>query len=116
MVEAILGVLVILAVAGGFALGVPEHGAEHRLDLYASDAATVLVAEADAGNATVLADGEPGRAALRAHLDAMLPASCMYRATTPWGTVGYPRPPGVAVGRATVPSAAGPVTVEVWDA
>ncbi|WP_343749334.1 DUF7262 family protein [Halarchaeum salinum] len=119
LIEAALGVLVILAIAGGFALGVPHpNGSERQLDVYASDVATVLAAEAAAGNATVtvLGDGEAERRAFRAHLDAVLPANYMYRATTPWGTIGYPRPPGVAVGRATVPSVVGPITVEVWDA
>jgi len=114
LIEAALGVLVILAITGGFALGVPMQYGDHQLDLYASDTATVLAAEVAAGNGTVFAAKEPARGALRAHLDGILPPNCMYRATTPWGRVGYPRPPGVTVGRATRPSAAGPITVEVW--
>lgn len=121
LIEAAVGVLLVLGVACGFAIGAPHpDGSEKQVSLYASDAATLLAA-GTAGNATAFDAGdggteETGRTAVREAIDAALPANCMYRATTPWGTVGYPRPPGVTVGTATAPSAAGPITVEVWDA
>ncbi|QLC33707.1 hypothetical protein EFA46_005670 [Halarchaeum sp. CBA1220] len=123
VIEAAIGVVLVLAVVVGFTLGVPHpDGTERQLDAYAHDAATVLAEEPPRhGGATRLeevsasaARFERERAALEARLTRVLPANCMFRVTTPHGTVGYPRPAGVPVGEATVPTAGGPVTLEVW--
>ncbi|WP_435098425.1 DUF7262 family protein [Halarchaeum sp. P4] len=123
VIEAALGVMLVLAVVAGFALGVPHPGGtERQLGVYAHDAATVLADEPPRhGGATRLeevaaspASFEREKGALRERLTRVLPANCMFRVLTPHGTVGYPRPAGVPAGYATVPTANGPVTVEVW--
>jgi hypothetical protein len=125
VVEAGVGVVLVLAVSMGFVLGVPQpDGRDTQLDAYARDAATVLGAEPPRHQgATRLAEVarspaafERERAALDDRVDRLLPDSLMYHVETPHGTVGYERPPRVAVGTATVPTANGAVTVRVWYA
>ena len=124
-IEAAVGVLLILAVATGFALPVPHpDGSARQLDAYAHDTATALsVAPPRHGGATRLSEltaskarFEREKASLRRRLAAALPANLLFRVETPYGNVGYPRPPGVQVGSVTVPTGNGPVTVEVWYA
>jgi len=124
-IEAAVGVLLVLGVTAGFALSVPHpDGSVQQLDAYAHDAGTVLAtAPPRHGGATRLSEVtasrarfERERASLRRRLVRTLPANLLFRVETPYGPVGYPRPPGVAVGTATIATANGPVTVEVWYA
>ena len=125
VVEAGVGAVLVLAVAMGFALGVPS-GADGsaQLDLYAEDAATVLAGEPPRhGGATRLSEvvSSPDafdreREALRRRVERILPDNLMYRVRTPHGSVGYRKPAGVAVGSATVTTAHGDVTIWVWYA
>ena len=123
--EAGIGVVLILAVATGFVLGVPAPDTrEPQLDAYASDAATVLASEpprhggatrlAEVARSTAALDRE--RAALDHRIDRLLPDNLLYRVETPHGSVGYRKPAGVIVGTATVTTAHGTVTVRVWYA
>ncbi|WP_101295612.1 DUF7262 family protein [Halegenticoccus soli] len=124
-VEAGVGVVFVLAVAAGFALGLPDAGArEAQLDSYAADAATVLAQEPPRhGGATRLAEVsrseasfERERDALDRRVDRILPDNLMFRVRTPHGAVGYRRPTGVPVGHATVTTLHGDVTIWVWYA
>ncbi|MFB6142906.1 MAG: hypothetical protein ABEJ30_06140 [Halorientalis sp.] len=125
LVEAGVGVVLLLAVAAGFALGVPQPDtAEPQLDRYAEDAVTILAGEPPQhGGPTRLAEVSASRAAferedeaLARRVDRTLPDNLLYRVETPHGAVGFPKPAGVATGRATVPTTAGEVTVWVWYA
>ncbi|WP_254537001.1 DUF7262 family protein [Halomarina litorea] len=123
VVEAGVGVVLVLAVATGFLLGVPSPDTrEPQLDAYADDAATVLATEPPRHRgATRLSEVarsaaafERERTALDRRVDRLLPDNLMYRVETPHGAVGYERPAGVAVGVATVATTAGDVTIRVW--
>lgn len=123
VVEAGVGVVLILAVAMGFALGVaPPDDRETQLDLYAEDAATVLSGEPPRhGGATRLAEVvrspdafDRERAALRRRVERILPDNLMFRVGTPRGAVGFRKPAGVPVGAATVTTQFGDVTIWVW--
>ena len=125
LVEAGIGVLFILTVTMGFALGVPEPDTrEPQLDLYAEDAATVLAGEPPRHQgATRLAEMvrsaesfERERDALDRRVDRILPDNLMYRVETRHGSVGFRKPAGVAVGRHTVTTVNGDVTIWVWYA
>ena len=123
VVEAGVGVVLILAVSMGFVLGVPQPDTrDAQLDAYARDVATVLGNEpprhrgvtrlAEIARSASSFDRE--RAALDDRVDRLLPDSLMYQVDTPHGTVGYEKPGSVAVGTATVTTANGPVTIRVW--
>ena len=123
VVEASVGVVFILAVTMGFALGVPSPEAEQpQLNAYAEDAATVLANEPPRhGGETRLAEVTRSRGAferekesLERRVDRLLNDNLLYRIETPHGAVGYERPPSVPAGHATVPTAGGEVTVWVW--
>jgi hypothetical protein len=124
-VEAALGVLLLSSVAFVVVLGMPASPAdETQLELYASDAATVLSAEgprhADQTRLAELA-ASPGafereQGALERRLDRLLPANVLYRIETEYGTVGHPLPADVRTGTATVSTVNGDVTVRVWYA
>jgi hypothetical protein len=125
VVEAGVGVVLVLAVSMGFVLGVPDPDTrDAQLDAYARDAATVLGNEPPRHQGvTRLSEVarspetfERERAALDERVDRLLPDSLMYQVETPHGTVGYERPGSVTVGVATVTTANGPVTVRVWYA
>jgi hypothetical protein len=125
VVEAAVGVVLLLAVAVTFAGGVPAADARTaQLDAYADDAATVLRGEAPRHRgATRLSEVTRSAAgferedeALERRVDRILPDNLLFRVETPHGAVGFRRPAGVPVGRATVTSLNGPVTVEVWYA
>lgn len=124
-VEAAVGVVLILGVAVGFAVGVPApSGQAAQLDAYARDTASVLASEPPRhGGATRLAEvtRSPAsfareRSALRRRVDRILPDNLLFRVTTPHGTVGFYRPAGTTVGSATVTTAHGEVQIEVWYA
>ncbi|MUV86189.1 hypothetical protein GJ631_06270 [Natronomonas sp. CBA1123] len=123
IVEASVGVVFILAVTMGFALGVPSPNTERpQLDAYAEDTATVLANEPPRhGGETRLAEVTRSQAAfqreqdsLERRVDRLLNENLLYRIETPHGAVGYERPAGVSAGYATVPTTGGEVTVWVW--
>lgn len=125
LVEAAVGVVFLLTVAFGFALGVPQADTrEPQLDLYAEDALTVLAGEPPRHRGTTrlaeVARSEASfrreSAALQRRVERVLPANLMYRVETPHGSVGYPKPAGVPVGRATTTTTSGEVTMWVWYA
>jgi hypothetical protein len=125
VVEAAVGVTLILAVAVTLAAGVPAADTRTpQLEAYADDAATVLAGEPPRHRgATRLSEVtrsasafERERTALDRRVDRILPDNLLYRVETPHGAVGFQRPADVLVGRATVTSLDGPVTVEVWYA
>lgn len=123
VVEAAIGVVFVLAVAMGFAYGVPAADTESpQLDAYASDAATVLANEPPrhAGE-TRLSEVTRSRSAfvrerdaLADRVDRILGDNLMYRVESPHGSVGYERPATVRTGHATVPTAGGEVSIWVW--
>lgn len=123
VIEAGVGVLFVLAVTMGFALGVPAADTrQSQLDAYASDAATVLASEPPRHQgATRLAEVarspeafERERGAFDRRVERILPDNLFYRVQTPHGSVGFRKPAGVAVGKATVPTVNGDVTIWVW--
>lgn len=125
LLEVGIGVVLILGVALGFALGVPEADTrEPQLDAYATDALTILSSEQPRhGGTTRLAEVarsngsfQRERDALQRRVGRILPDNLMFRLTTPNGGVGYPVPNGVVTGRATVTTTGGAVTVRVWYA
>lgn len=124
-VEGALAVLLILGIAAGFALGVSEPDrSDAQLEAYAADAATILGSEPPRHRGgTRLAEVtrsaetfERERDALGRRVTRILPDNLMYRIETPHGTVGHPKPDGVATGVATVPTRHGEVTIRVWYA
>ncbi len=125
LLEAALGIVLVTGVALGFALGVPAADTRSvQLDRYADDAATLLSEspprhEGGSRLAEVAASADAfdrERAALERRVGRVLPENVMFRLSTPHGAVGQPVPNGVAVGRATVTTPAGPVTIRVWYA
>lgn len=124
-VEAGVGIVLVLAVAMGFAIEVPQPDSQQtQLDLYAEDAATVLAGDAPRHQGTtrlaeIVASPESferEKAALDRRVERILPDNLMYRVQTPHGETGFQKPAGVAVGEATVPTANGDVTIWVWYA
>lgn len=125
VVEAGLGVVLVLGVTIGFALPVQQPGGhEAQLDAYARDAGTVLAGEPPRHGGSVRlsevvrSDDAFQREgdALRHRLDRILPDNLLFRVVTPHGTVGYRRPAGVAVGVSSVTTVQGDVRIEVWYA
>lgn len=125
LVEAGVGVVLLLAVTMGFALGVPTADTETpQLDAYAEDVATVLANEPPRhGGETRLAEVTRSpvafrreRAALERRVDRLLGENLMYRIETPHGDVGYRRPADAPTGHATQPTAGGDVIIWVWYA
>ncbi|MEZ3144953.1 hypothetical protein [Halobaculum sp. MBLA0143] len=125
VVEAGVGVLLLLAVAGGFGASLPTPSTdETQLDAYAGDAATVLTGapprHADRSRLTEVAASraafERERGALRRRVAATLGDNLQFRLRTPHGVVGDPIPRATATGRATVPTRHGPVVIQVWYA
>lgn len=125
VIEVGVGLVLVIGVLTTFALGVPDADTrDPQLDAYAEDAATVLAGESPRHQgATRLAeivrspaafDREKG--ALERRVDRILPENLLFRVETPQGAVGYEQPAGVSVGTATVTTAHGDVTIEVWYA
>lgn len=123
VVEAALGVVFVLAVAAGFALGIPQPDTRQaQLEAYADDAAAVLAGEPPRHQGpTRLAEivrsndtFERERGALDRRVDRILPDNLLYRVETPHGAVGYPKPGGVPVGEATLTTLNGRVRLWVW--
>lgn len=125
VLEAAVGVVLILGVAAGFAVGVPAPSDRAtQLDVYARDTASVLAGDPPRhGGATRLAEltrsagsFDRERGALRRRVDRILPDNLMFRVRTPHGAVGFRRPAGSTVGTATVTTPHGEVRIEVWYA
>lgn len=124
LVEAAIGVVLIVGVSVAFAVDVPGPGREEaQLERYADDAATAL-ADAPArgdGEGPLVARALDSRGAferrddrLHRRAERLLPPTVRVRLLTPYGDLGPPRPPGARTGRARVATAAGILTVEVW--
>ncbi|WP_049971382.1 DUF7262 family protein [Haladaptatus cibarius] len=123
VVEAGIGVIFILGVAMGFALGVPAPDTRSaQLELYAEDAGTVLASEPPRHQGTTrlaeIIDSpqtfEREQSALERRVDRILPDNLMFRVETPHGAVGYRKPASVPVGVSTVTTTNGDVTIWVW--
>lgn len=123
LLEVAIGLVLVLGVVLGFALGVPSPDTrEPQLEAYAEDTATMLSNEQPRhGGATRLAEVgrseasyERERDALRDRVDRIVPDNLMFRVETPHGAVGYHVPRGVATGQATVTTSTGAVTIRVW--
>ena len=123
VVEAAVGVVLVMSVAAGFTVvSTGPAASTPQLDTLARDAATVLGSEPAANGRdsrlTALARSVESfattRASTRDRLDGLLPADVLFRVRTPHGTLGYPQPPTAAVGSTTVPTRYGPITVRVW--
>jgi hypothetical protein len=123
VVEAVVGVVLVLGVTAAFAVAVPGPGRDRaQLERYADDAATTLAgAPAEEGDGPFLARAlasssafRGARSRLRERATAPLPGSVRVRVETPRGAVGPPRPPARPAGRATVTTAEGPVRVVAW--
>lgn len=125
VLEAALGVVLVLGVTMGFALSVHQPtGRTAQLDAYARDGGTVLTQEPPRhAGGTRLSEVvrspsafDRERAALERRVRRILPENLLFRVVTEHGTVGYRRPDGVAVGAATVTTGHGDVRIEVWYA
>ena len=125
VLEAAIGLLLLLAVVMGFALGVtPADTRTPQLDVYATDGATILAnEEPQHAGQTRLAEVAASRTAFEREHDALerraeriFPDNVMFRIETRHGAAGYALPPDVPTGTATVATGSGEVTVEVWYA
>lgn len=122
MIEAGVGVVFILAVTIGFALGVPSPETNtSQLDVYAEDTATVLANEPPRHGGETRLDEVTGENvtdreydALQTRVDRILDDNLMYRIELPHGVVGYERPASRPTGQATVPTDSGEVTIWLW--
>jgi hypothetical protein len=125
LLEAALGVVLVLGVVLGFGLGVGAADTQSaQLDAYASDALVLLENEPPRhASATrldeVLASEsafEREQATLERRLDRILPANLMYRLETPYSAVGHPVPSRVPTGTAAITTVEGSVDLRVWYA
>lgn len=125
VVEAGVGVVLLVAVTAGFALSLPDASAETaQLDAYAADVGTVLAGEMPRHRDTSrlvevsrsVAGFERERASLERRVERIPPENLLFRIRTPHGTVGFARPDGISLGSARVVTPAGAVTVWVWYA
>lgn len=125
LVEASVGVVLILAVASIFTTGLPApdtRGAQ--LDRYATDVGTVLANEpprhADETRLSEVATSPEAfqreQAAFEGRVTRLVPENLLYRVETPHGWIGYRPPSGVPIGVARVPTPGGLVTIRVWYA
>lgn len=123
VVEAGIGVVFILGVTMGFAVGAPSPNTRGtQLDLYAKDTGTVLVNDTPRhGGATRLSEITASKESFRREQDALenrvdriLPDNLMFRVETSRGSVGYRKPAGVPVGVSTMTTTNGDVTIWVW--
>ena len=125
VIEAGIGVLLILSVLFTFALGAPQGESESvqaQLEVYATDATTLLANEPPRhGDQTRLSELTASEAAferekdeLERRVERILPDNVMFRLETNYGAVGYPLPADVPTGDATVLTTNGEVTLRVW--
>jgi len=123
LIEAGVGVILLLSLAGLLALGSPAPApTDPQLDAYASDVATVLAEEPPRHGGTTRVD-EVTRSpeafdregpALERRVDALLPDNLLYRIETPHGALGFDRPAAAEAGAARVTTQHSVVRVEVW--
>jgi hypothetical protein len=123
ILEAVVGLVVVLAASTTFLVGLPETGADGAdLRLLADDGLTALDSTPPAGDGasrlTALAR-EPGSFAVeRSDADAQLrelyPRRVRYRLETPHGAIGEPPPPARTTGKARRYTPDGDVTLWVW--
>lgn len=124
-IETGLGLLLILGVLFTFSLGVPGGETERagaQLDVYATDATTLLSNEAPRHRdqtrlAEVTASEETferERDELERRVERLLPDNVMFRVETEHGMAGHPLPDDVPTGEATVLTTNGEVTLRVW--
>lgn len=125
IIEAALGVLLLVGVTFTFALGVPAAPTkEAQLEIYAADAATLLANEppghAEETRLRELISSESAfereGPELARRVERVLPPNLLFRVETEYGTVGHRLPDGVPTGTATVTTTAGTVTIRVWYA
>lgn len=125
VVEAGIGVVLILTVTLGFAFGVGSPAPDAaQLDAYARDALVILQNEqprhVDRSRLRELtrsaAAFERERDAMTRRLERILPENVMFRLETRRGALGYPVPAGVATGTASVTTGRGTATIRVWYA
>jgi len=123
LVEAAVGALVILAVAGGFVVagdGDARAARTAQLDREAADALWLLAEEPFAENRTlagtlVAEEAFAGnRSVLQGRLVALLPDGAFFRLETPHGAVGQSQVDGVPTGEATRTTRYGRVRLRVW--
>lgn len=134
LVEAGIGVVLILGLAGLLALGTPApQASDPQLDAYAADVGTVL-SEEPARHAGTTRIDEVSRSperfereadALEQRVDDLLPDNLLFRLEVQFegssgsggadpGAVGFERPAGAVTGSATVTTSHGHVRIEVW--
>lgn len=125
VVEAGIGLLLIITITAGFAIGVASPDTRSaQLDAYATDAATLLANEQPrhAGQTRLAeltasqASFDREHAALAERARRILPENVLFRVETSYGTAGDLLPPDVATGTATVTTDTGDVTIRVWYA
>ncbi|GAB6860352.1 hypothetical protein ACFR97_09590 [Haloplanus litoreus] len=123
VVEAAIGVVLVVGVAAGFTVGVTTPpSAEPHLNSLARDTASVLGSEPTANGRhsrlVALARSPDTFARVRSdtgdRIADLLPADVAFRVRTPHGTLGYPRPPSRPTGSTTVPTRHGRITIWVW--
>lgn len=125
VVEAAVGILLVLAALSTFALSPAEPATrEAQLDRYAADAGDALTGEAPRhGGATRLSEVvaserafERERDALERRVERILPDNLLFRVETPHGAVGYDPPADAPVGVERVPTTGGTVVIRLWYA
>lgn len=123
VVEAAVGLLVVLAAATTFVVGLPETGSQDtELTVLAGDGLDVLAATPPDGDGasrlTVLARDRSSFTREQTQTDdqlrALYPDVVRYRLETPHGVVGAPLPPRGPIGRAQRHTTGGRVTLWVW--
>ncbi|GAB3690832.1 hypothetical protein GCM10028857_27600 [Salinarchaeum chitinilyticum] len=123
VVEAGIGVVMILSLAALLAIGTPAPQVDDpQLDVYAEDVAVVLAEEPPRHGGTTRLDEltrsqssfDREAPALDRRVETLLPANLLYRIETPHGAVGFERPTGAVTGASTVTTQHGEVRVEVW--
>jgi hypothetical protein len=123
VVEAAVGLLVVLAASTAFLVGLPDEGAEDAAStVLAEDGLVALGATPPDGDGasrlTALARDQSSFARERSHaaeqLRNLYPDRVRYRLETPHGAVGDSLPPRGPVGRAQRHTTDGRVTLWVW--
>lgn len=122
MVEATVGVLLVVAVALAFGVVPVETAETSTLDRRAADALAVLAAEPPEGTGSSRLTAACRSASafdieaeeLDRRLRAILPEPLSYRLETPHGRVGRPPPTGVPTGTATLTTEGCTATLRVW--
>lgn len=128
LVEAGIGVVLILSLTALLALGTPApQASDPQLDAYAADVATVLAEEPARHGGTTRLDEVTRSAerfdreapALERRVDDLLPDNLMFRivvenAELGTESIGHERPANAVTGAETVTTRHGQVRVEVW--